>query len=112
MTFANSNTLDSKFAHYDQDTIIRDLRSVGSLEPNGYGLYDMNGLGDVLGLEIGRTGTLRLVHPLPTLRVVLTCRIHLYSPRLIRTTGLFEQHKRRQWKYRQIKNAYLLPQGL
>ena len=43
LTYANSNTLDSKFTHYDQDTIIRSLRSVGSLEPNGYGLYDMNG---------------------------------------------------------------------
>ena len=43
LTYANSNTLDSKFAHYDQDTIIRSLRPVGSLEPNGFGLYDMNG---------------------------------------------------------------------
>ena len=43
LTYANSNTLDSKFTHYDQDTIIRSLRSVGSLEPNGFGLYDMNG---------------------------------------------------------------------
>ncbi|MBT6462332.1 MAG: SUMF1/EgtB/PvdO family nonheme iron enzyme [Opitutae bacterium] len=43
LMYPNSNTLDSGFAHYDQDTIIRSLRDVGSLTPNGYGLYDMNG---------------------------------------------------------------------
>ena len=53
LTYANSNTLDSKFAHYDQDTIIRSLRPVGSLEPNGFGLYDMNGNAwEMLGLAL------------------------------------------------------------
>ena len=42
LSYANSNTLDSNFAHYDRIRSFEACVQLG-LEPNGYGLYDMNG---------------------------------------------------------------------
>ena len=87
LTYANSNTLDSKFAHYDQDTIIRSLRPVGSLEPNGFGLYDMNGNAWEMCWDWHwKNWYLSLVPLLQTQRV-LTCPTLRFLPVWMQRTG-------------------------